>query len=81
MATVKDGVVTAVAAGKATITAKAGEKSDDCAVVVSTAANTAPTLTSAYQQGTGTAEVNVGESYTLDLTKMFTDSDEAATLT
>lgn len=34
VATVKDGVVTAVKAGKATITAKAGDKTADCAVTV-----------------------------------------------
>jgi hypothetical protein len=38
IATVKDGVVTAVAAGEATITATAGEKTADCAVTVTAAA-------------------------------------------
>lgn len=37
IATVKDGVVTAVAAGEATITATAGEKTAECAVTVSAA--------------------------------------------
>lgn len=38
IATVKDGVVTAVAAGEATITATAGEKTAECAVTVTAAA-------------------------------------------
>ena len=39
VATVKDGVVTAVAAGNATITAKAGEKTATCAVTVTNPSN------------------------------------------
>ena len=39
VATVKDGIVTAVAAGNATITAKAGEKTATCAVTVTNPAN------------------------------------------
>ncbi len=39
VATVKDGIVTAVAAGKATITAKAGEKTATCAVTVTNPSN------------------------------------------
>ena len=39
VATVKDGIVTAVAAGNATITAKAGEKTATCAVTVTNPSN------------------------------------------
>ena len=64
VATVKDGKVTAVKAGTAKITAKAGEKSASCTVTV-TAATVAVT---SVELDKTTMTLAVGESYTLTAT-------------
>lgn len=64
VATVEDGVVTAVAAGNATITATAGGKSATCSVVVSDA--TTSTIAEVKELAKGDVAVTVGKVIAID---------------
>lgn len=64
VATVEDGVVTAVAAGNATITATAGGKSATCSVVVSDAATS--TIAEVKAMEVGETIVTVGKVVAID---------------
>lgn len=64
VATVEDGVVTAVAAGNATITATAGEKSATCNVVVSDV--TTSTIAEVKAKEVGETVVTVGKVVAID---------------
>lgn len=62
VATVSDGLVTAVAAGSATITATAGSKSATCTVTVSESSSGSDGTLDTYSQSTGTTSYS---SYTI----------------
>ena len=70
IATVKDGVVTAVKGGSATITAKAGDKSATCEVTVE------PTEVSSITLDKTTATLKAGETVTLTATVSPSDATD-----
>lgn len=69
VATVKDGVVTAVKAGKATITAKAGDKTADCAVTVKAKEEEKPTTGKETEIWTGNTDLGTDWSKSVTVPK------------
>ncbi len=78
VATVKDGVVTAVATGDAIITAKAGDFSATAAVTVNLAEDVQPVDKTALANALAGAAVYQAADYTADSFKIFTDALEKA---